>query len=217
MADNTPVIALEFDNYPTSIDGSDVMTALGGTESYSEAANRLAYTFNAPETIQENLLAVIRKYMGEDYALKWFDDVDNAINANNPDPYSIDRYALTSPFNKAYADIEDKWLKDNEVSLSGKLAMMKSLFKTKQEDNARKDEPDADIDNMKKASDADWNDALIINMDNSSILGARWQSNRDEELLNDWHDLIDDLLLLYAAVPIYIAIRAYGEAVAYYL
>lgn len=201
-----PVISLKLDNYPTSVPRSEVMSALGGIEEYSEEANKLAYAYNAPETVQELILEIAKKYTDEKTALEWFDKIDDMIENKKPSKNHIAEYALMPPFSDMYHRIEKDWLSKNNTSINDKLEILKNQFKSSSYEN----------DAMKNASDDDWNDALILNLNSRLMLGTRWEAGRDKEVEESWHDLIDDLMLLYAAMPIYISLRAYGTAVAYY-
>lgn len=201
------VVGLRFDVYPSSISDSDVLTALGGDEEYNDYANRLVHTYNAPETIQDIIMKVITKYINEDYALSWFDRVDNELVKNQPAPDKLDAYALMPPFTDAYYEIEKRYYDKNKTELEPKLEILKKQFS---------ESSTASLD-MKNANDNDWIDSLILNLDTPGMLGTRWDSGRDEQAAQEWHDTIDDLMLLYAATTIYIGVRAFGSVSVYAL
>lgn len=205
VSEPRPVISLKLDNYPTSVPRSEVMATLGGVEEYSEEANKLAYVYNAPETVQELILEIAKKYTDEKTALDWFDRIDDTIASKKPSKNHIAEYAMVSPFSDMYHRIEKEWLDKNNTSINDKLEILKNQFKSSYENNA-----------MKNAKEEDWNDALILNLNSRLMLGTRWDAGREHEVEESWHDLIDDLMLLYAAMPIYISLRAYDTAVAYY-
>jgi len=194
-------VALRLSVYPTKTSALEIFLALGGEENYNQDANRLTYDFTSPETIQEICGSVIKKYMNEEYMLKWFNKVDETIKQHHPDPAKFDGYIELHPFIDAYDDIEREWLHKHDDVLSEKMIILRSVYGSNED--------------MKAATDDDWNDALILNMNNRNVMGIRWEAGRDTELKSEWIDLIDDLMLLYAATALYVGIRAYGEISAY--
>ena len=152
-------------------------------------------------------MKVITKYINEDYALSWFDRVDDELVKNQPAPDKLDAYALMPPFTDAYYEIERRYYDKNKTELESKLEILKKQFS---------ESSTANLD-MKHANDNDWIDSLILNLYNTDMLGTRWDSGRDEQAAQEWHDTIDDLMLLYAATTIYIGVRAIGSVSVYAL
>lgn len=202
--DDEPLIGLRFGAFPSETTGSDVLVALGGEERYDDRVNRLVHVFDAPETVQDILMQVARKYLDEDYALAWFDRMDEVIAKDPPDAGRLDAYALMPPFTDAYRRIESEYYARDKAELDPKLALLKERF--------AKEPEGAD---MRNASDDDWTDALMLNLDEPDMFGTRWDSGRDGKSAAEWQDTIDDLMLLYAATSVYVGIRAFGSVGAY--
>lgn len=204
MTMREPVIGIRFSAFPSETTGSDVLTAFGGEERYDDYVNRLVHVYTAPETVQDMLMQVARKYLDEDYALAWFDRMDDAIAENPPSADRLDAYALMPPFTDAYRRIESEYHMRNRTEFEPKLERLKARFAS-----------DAGSADMANASDEDWLDALILNLDEPDMFGERWDSGRDGQAAREWHDIIDDLMLLYAATSVYVGIRAFGAVAAY--
>ena len=71
------------------------------------------------------------------------------------------------------------------------------------------------IDSMKGATEKEWSDAFVLNANNDMALGSRMHYDRNKEMFDSWQELIDDLMLVYMGIQIYIGTRKYGTIEGY--
>lgn len=191
IIDSYPLIEVDATSYPSSLTVSEVMENVGGEELYSADANRLVWVFDSPETIQEYLMAVLTKYLGEDRALSWMSNLDSTAITEKNDYTKV--FIEANEKDDAYHDIERKWYNSHDI------ADKFEMFKASQSDTM-----------LKGSSEDEWLDAFILNLDNRAALGRRWDNERGLELKDEWIDLIDDLMFFFVGVQAYYATRLSG-------
>lgn len=200
---STPLLIMRLSTYQSQSSPNEAFELFGGNEQYSEKNNHLVWSINSPESAQELLMNAIEKYKDKETALDWFQYLDKKINDNKISPNNIERFSFTYYMDDSqydiYSSIESSWIKSHnfvdEVS-SFKNAVGK-------------------IDSMKGATEKEWNDAFVLNANNDMALGSRMHYDRNKEMLDSWQELIDDLMLVYMGIQIYIGTRKYGTIEGY--
>lgn len=200
---STPLLIMRLSTYQSQSSPNEVFELFGGNEQYSEKNNHLVWSINSPESAQELLMNAIEKYKDKEAALDWFQYLDKKINDNKISPNNIERFSFTYYMDDSqydiYSSIESSWIKSHnfvdEVS-SFKNAVGK-------------------IDSMKGATEKEWNDAFVLNANNDMALGSRMHYDRNKEMFDSWQELIDDLMLVYMGIQIYIGTRKYGTIEGY--
>ena len=200
---STPLLIMRLSTYQSQESPNEAFELFGGNEQYSEKNNHLVWSIDSPESARELLMNAIEKYKDKEAALDWFRYLDKKIDNNKISPNNIERFSFTyymdNPQYDIYSSIESSWIESHDF------ADEVSSFK-----NAV-----GKIDSMKGATEKEWNDAFVLNANNANALGSRMHYDRNKEMLDSWQELIDDLMLVYMGIQIYIGTRKYGTIEGY--
>jgi hypothetical protein len=198
-----PLLVMKLSTYPSKVEPSEAFESFGGVESYNDEYNHLAWKMDSLSSAEDLLSSAIQKYSNEEEARKWLDFINDKIDSAQIPLNGIERFSF-SYFNDdlnydVYAKIEESWIENHQFSEHVN-QFEKSVGK---------------LTAMKGATRKEWNDAFILNMQSPQALGDRMHYSRNSNLIDEWNELIDDIMLIYMGIQIYVGIRKFGSVEAY--
>jgi hypothetical protein len=198
-----PLLVMKLTTYPSEIEASEAFESFGGVEAYNDEYNHLTWRMDSLSTVEDLLSSAIRKYSNEEEAKKWLGFLDKKIDSTRIAPNGIERFSF-SYFNDdteydAYAKVEESWIESHQFS------EYVDSFETSV----------CPLVSMKGATKKEWNDAFILNIQSPQALGERMRYSRNSGIVDEWHELIDDIMLIYMGIQIYVGIRKFGSVEAY--